>query len=273
MVNEKVRDQESNLRERLNKFLANGSAKKRDLVNVLHTVRDQEWNAVIFGGTLRDLMLGGAGISPRDVDIVVHGASMSQISDVFSEHFVRPTRFGGLHLNVKGWMFDVWPLSDTWAFREGGLRTMGFSSLPKTTFLNVEAVAARIGTNRGRPRAIFTHGFFEGIRSRTIDINYEPNPYPTLCVIRSLVTAARLGFKIAPRLAAYISHYAQKTTVDELLAVQITHYGRIRCDADEIARWLSCIAQHQKHSRRQAVALPVDTPRQHRLWGDPQVTR
>jgi hypothetical protein len=255
------------------RFIGNGSAAKLHLVQVLRGIRDQGWRAFLFGGTLRDLMLGGAGIIPRDIDVVVDGVSTERIAARFADHVRRRTRFGGLHLNVHGWTFDIWPLSETWAFQEGLVRPTGFSSLTRTTFLNVEGAVAELSARPGRRRRVYERGFLDSLRSRVLEINLEDNPFPALCVVRGLITAARLDFKVGPSLARYIHHHSAHLSIDELLAVQFSHYGQVRSTADELRCWMRTVHDQRRRSRRLPVRLPVPRARQLELWADSRAAR
>jgi hypothetical protein len=165
-------------------------------------------------------------------------------------------------------MFDVWPLAETWALRERLVPPLGGSSLPRSTFLNVEAVATELQVSPGRPRTLHAHGFFEGILSRTLDINLEANPFPALCIVRGLITAARLGFAIGPRLAAYIECHSGRVPLEELVAVQLAHYGRIQASQEELHAWLRAVCDQHRCAPSRPVELPVTRPRQLALWGD-----
>jgi hypothetical protein len=255
------------------RFIGNGSAAKRHLVQVLREIQQQGWRAFLFGGTLRDLMLGGASIVPRDIDIVVDGVSIERIAAVFGNHVRRRTRFGGLHLNVHGWTFDIWPLSDTWAFQEGFVGLTGFASLTRTTFLNVEAAVVELGARRGRRRAVHERGFLDSLRNRVLEVNLEENPFPALCVVRGLITAARLDFKVGPSLARYIRHYGAHVSIDELLAIQSSHYGQVRSSADELRCWIAALREQCGRSRRLPIRLPVPRARQLELWADSPAAR
>lgn len=89
--------------------------------------------------------------------------------------------------------------------------------MPKTTFLNVEAAAVELATVHGKSRRIYTHGFFEALADRTLEINFEENPFPALCVVRALITAARLQFLIGPKLSKYLVHYGRIFSGEELV--------------------------------------------------------
>lgn len=255
MDRSRQRDLENQLAQVTTRFVLNESKFRAPVHAILREIGSSGQPAFFFGGLLRDLMMYGSGAVPRDLDIVIGGGTKS-ICDSFDCYLKRRTRFGGLHLDAKGWLFDIWNLQDTWAFREGLVEGRNFSDLPKTTFLNVEAVVAEVAPKPGKRRRVFSNGFFEAMHSRTIDINFEENPFPGLCVVRSLLAAYKLNFALAPRLTAYIMHYAGKISVDELLDIQRSHYGRIRHDSSTLHSWLRHLASHRSTSRLSGIKLP-----------------
>src|SRR5215831_14168139 len=91
---------------------------KRPIVETLRDLRIGDIHAVLFGGTLRTLLLSrladGTPGRPRDVDIVVAGLSIDALRRRFQPIISRETRFGGLQLRRREWQFDVWPLTQTW---------------------------------------------------------------------------------------------------------------------------------------------------------------
>jgi hypothetical protein len=261
------------LREKVSRFLADDeSSRRRALISMIRRIRDEKWQAVLFGGTLRDLMIYGLSKLPRDVDIVVAGPTTDELADSFRDFTSRRTRFGGLHLEFGGWMFDVWPLSETWALRHsaaGGPQD-DFAALPKTTFLNVEAVAVDLAALHGKSRRIFAHGFFEALADRTLEINFEDNPFPALCVVRSLITAARLRFSIGPKLSKYLIHYGEIFSREELVQVQTSHYGSCKRTATEFDVWLRAIGDQYRAGGAGArgIKLPIADEQQLELFSD-----
>jgi len=115
-------------------------------------------------------------------------------------------------------------------------------------------------------RSIYSYGFFEAVHERVLEINFEPNPFPKLCVIRSVIMAARLGFRIGPRLAMYISENSAGTPIADFIALQVSHYGSIRCKADVLQEWLAEITLHVHESPGEAFSLPVARAQQLQLW-------
>src|SRR6266542_3531098 len=217
-------------------FHRNGSVWKAPILDVLQDLRRSNVQAVLFGGTLRSLLVSrlfeGRPGRPRDVDVVISGVSLSRLEEQFSDILIRRTRFGGLQLKRGAWQFDVWPVSETWAFRQDHSGPADFAELPSTTTFNLEAVAVEAWSNDGRPRALFSGNdqFFEGILSRTIELNRVDSPFPELTVVRALVLASDLRFKIGPRLARYISDAGRSPSEEVLERVQASHYGHARMD-------------------------------------------
>lgn len=121
-------------------------------------------------------------------------------------------RFGGLHLQksfksgglktvTHHLMFDVWRLEDTWAIKRNGMDPT-IASFVHTPFLNIDSIAVNFVKDQRRP-TIYENGFFQAVRTRTLEINCEPNPFPLICVVRSLILAAQADFWIGSRLAEF----------------------------------------------------------------------
>lgn len=241
------------------------------IVRTLRDIREANAQAVLFGGTLRSLLLSRLRKRrhvgrPRDVDIVVAGMNMDVLRERFRALITRETRFGGLQLQRVNWQFDVWPIQCTWAFVQDDTQSPQFAALPYTTFFNLEAIAVDVWPSPGRPRTIYSgdNQFFEGIISRVIEINREENPFPALCVVRSLVMASSTGFSIGPRLAQYLALKATSISNEELVDAQRKHYGRIRCQISTMRRWLDHVTDCYLQNSQSTVALPI--PRQMTLW-------
>ena len=170
----------------------------------------------------------------------------------------RRTRFGGLQLRRGDWRFDVWPVGETWAFR-GDLsgKPADFAALPSTTPFNLEAIAVEAWPSDGGPRAIFSGNdqFFEGILTRTIELNRGDNPFPELTVVRALVLASELRFKIGPLLASYIGEIGPSMSEEVVEQIQVSHYGHARMASCALHQLIAVVAQYS--SDREGCELPV----------------
>ena len=231
----------------------NGAVWKKPILDVFQNLRESEFQAVLFGGTLRSLLVSRIYESklgrPRDIDVVVSGATLEQLEKRFRDILTRRTRFGGLRLQSGAWQFDMWPVGDTWAFKHD-LRSgpADFSALPATTTFNLEAVAVDVWSFGGRPRSIFSGNdqFFEGVLSRTIELNRWDNPFPELTVVRALILATELGFQIGPRLSTYIGDIGTSMRQDVVESIQTSHYGSVRMNSRVLCDLIATIAANQK---------------------------
>lgn len=269
------------LKDRFRDFIAfrggkPDAAARESIQAVFDRILINRWEAFIVGGTLRDIMLAPRSIFPRDIDIIIAGVSNDTVSATFHDLLRRRTRFNGLHLvnqfhyggitpSRGETYFDVWRLEETWGIRNAKLKPT-IEHFVQTPFLNIDSVAIEL-VPKGARRRVAECGFFDALTTRTLEINYAPNPFPSVCIVRSLIMAAKLRFSLGPHLAAYISNYAESNSVNELVDAQRSHYGTVRCDKKELQRWLSRI-RAAVNAGLPKVELPITSSRQLALWTD-----
>jgi hypothetical protein len=245
-----------------------GSIWKGPILDVLSELRQSSAHAVLFGGTLRSLLTArlfyGKRGRPRDIDVVVAGAPIADLEERFGATLNRRTRFGGLQLKRGGWQFDVWPVGDTWAFKHDQTADASFAELPSTTTFNLEAIAVEAWPTTGRSRALFSGDdqFFDGILSRTLELNRDDSPFPELTVLRGLVMASELRFKIGPRFAQYVRDFGYTLSQERFDEIQCAHYGYSRMDSRTLTLLVSQVLMTSSDGRN--VSLP-DVGQLH-LW-------
>lgn len=254
LTQENSRITPSRLREMTSRFFTRPQeerTKQRQLLkSVLDRFRSLDWSVYMFGGMLRDIATGGASVIPRDLDLVVSEVSTERLVESFEGFVQRINRFGGVNLRIDEWDIDIWPLDQTWAFKECQGLEASIENLPATTFLNVEAVVVEADTIRGRARSVYDNGFFEAINSRTLEVNFATNPHPISCVIRSLVTSHKLGYRLGPKLCRFIVQHASLGKIPDLMAVQRAHYGHIKLTKSFVRRWLIEIHEHVEAGKK-----------------------
>lgn len=252
-------------------FRRDDVAWKEPILGVFEDLRRFKIHAVVFGGTLRSLLVSRVFQSkpgrPRDIDIVVSGATIAQLEEQFGETGARRTRFGGLRLRRSIWQFDVWPVGETWAFKHAHVGGMAdFAGLPKTTTFNLEAVAVEAWPHSGRRRTLYSGNdqFFQGILSRTIELNLADNPFPELTVVRGVIMASETRFQIGPRLAAYIGEVGPSMNEGAVERIQVGHYGHVRMDSRKLHDLIAMIVRRTRDA--ESGQLPI-TGQRH-LWVD-----
>jgi hypothetical protein len=250
---------------------------KQPISATISEVREQNWEAVFFGGTLRSLLLSRLKSNspgrPRDIDIVLNGATLNDLRQTFKTSISRETRFGGLQLKRVAWQFDVWPLNETYAFKEESAPSPSFEDLPSTTFFNVEAIAVEVWPKPGLSRRVFSGDdqFFHGVLDRTIEVNRLQNPFPELCVVRSIVMAANLAWKVGPRLLRYLAEYGGSMSSSDFENIQKKHYGGIQWPSLVFESAIKEIKRVLDQNPQGSVELPL--PKQLTFWQEEEQYR
>ena len=235
---------------------------RRQVGELVHSLNISGCTAYLFGGVLRDLLMKPS-VQPRDIDIVADCSSNDQLVSVFVGRPIQRTRFGGLR--IQGEIpFDIWAMPETWAFKQG-LFPPSVENLPRTTFLNVEAIVAEIAPSPGQKRNIFSHGFFDGFLNEIVEMNCEINPFPALCIVRSLITVSQLNFSVGPRLAHFLAENTTRFSASELEDVQLSHYGRVRCSGQAFHEMAGAISE-QLEMDSDLIMLPGSSKSQKDFW-------
>ena len=225
MVKDENNSPDRALRQLFSQFVSRRDARITTLMDTVRIMRERGWTAFAFGGTPRGVFDSGRHYHPRDLDLVFDDEHFPFFESAFERHILRRNRFGGLHLRIDHLAIDAWPLSATWAFREGIVHQAVFENLPKTTFLNIDGIIIEVAPQRGKARRVYEAGFFEAWRNRTLDINLRENPFPALCVVRTLQISLRFGFRLSLRLAMYLSEAMHGLSPADLESAQLSHYG------------------------------------------------
>ncbi|VTR91554.1 Uncharacterized protein OS=Cystobacter violaceus Cb vi76 GN=Q664_19455 PE=4 SV=1 [Gemmata massiliana] len=232
--------------ERIDAFLARSRTSHGLYGDVVHRLALRRRTAVLFGGALRDLMASGEKAEPRDLDLVLDSPLGDDLPGAGVEN--RFNRFGGRRLKDGEYEIDLWPLARTWAFHALGIGSRDFTDLPRTTFLNVEALAVRLGAS-ARRLGPWDEAFFRGFLDRMVEVNLEDNPNPLGCVVRSLVTTHKLGFSMGPKLVSYIHRHTRGRDLEELVNFQTLHYGRVILPLGQLAVIRTAVRDHLRTCR------------------------
>ena len=244
------------LRDHVGRLVGEGSYwRSHPVYATLMQMRRYGGNVFLCGGACRDFLLGKGRVVPRDLDIIVRYVSTDDLVRDFGDCVRDRTRYGGLSIQARDWEIDVWPVSETWAFKHAGVPGSGLCDFGKTTFLNIEAIAVQLFTRRGRRREIYSNGFFDAMLERVIEINFDRNPYPARCVLKSISLATRYDFALGPRLARYIEHHAARIGVGELLEIGRNRYLSSDIDASTVGRWLRSISEQLESRNDDPVRL------------------
>lgn len=215
---------ENILRKRVSYFVNETLFRYSSLAILLKRMKQHNLSAFLCGGVLRDVLLRKKAL-PRDIDIIVHDIQRDDLERLFSDFNINYTRFGGISILIKDWKVDIWPLSETWAFKERYVPFNNcFSDYTKTTFLNIEAVAVELFTKRGRKRTIYSKGFFDSMSKRVLEINLEENPDPEINITRAIYMSMIYHFALGPHLRHYISERSDQLNIERIRRILKNSY-------------------------------------------------
>ncbi len=252
----------SELREAMRRFVAirrSRVPREHDPLAILHR---EGFSAYFFGGTIRDVVLHGPWVQPRDIDVVVSGAGEEELKQALSRWIVRTTRFGGFRLETAYEVLDVWPTSQTWAFREFPLIGSEAGDLPKTTPFTIEAAVVSTSPRGGYGREIFEQRFIESVARREIDLNFDIQFCETLTFVRAIAMAMKTDFSLSSRLVDRLVSIARRVDIEELAAVAKSHYGRRSLPVPELSRIVAIVNEHHRRMRKASLRLPRPTQMQ-----------
>lgn len=150
--------------------------------------------SAIFGGAVRDWAVGK---TPRDIDIVLDCPAEALSFLKNGEH--KRNKFGGYHIILNGIEFDIWNLDASWVFSNDPQFTKNLKTLTQTCFFNMDAVLYHLDTGN-----LQDDGFTNAMESKKLDIVYEPNPFPFLCVSKALIALTKYEMIASDRLRKFI---------------------------------------------------------------------
>jgi len=239
---------EETLRQKFADFVSNRNPGVLSVLHTLQTMRMRGWTAFVFGGIPRGVFDDGRRYRPRDLDLVFDDEHFGYFESAFEHCLERRNSYGGLRLRINDMAVDAWPLSATWAFREGLVKNPSFEKLPSTTFLNIDGVIVEAVAPRFKKRRVYEAGFFAGWNERTLDINLRENPHPGICVARTFHISKRYGFKVSHRLSMYLWQVLVTRPLAEVETAQASHYGRVEFGADQLGRIRQRLEKHLNSS-------------------------
>lgn len=232
------------LRERFSLFVSRRDDRPAALSEVIQFVRQRGLTVFAFGGIPRGVLQRGPLYTPRDLDLVFDDQHFEFFECAFESFVERKNSYGGLRLRIKDMAVDAWPLRSTWAFRTGLCSNPSFETLPRTTFLNVDALIVELSPPKGRGRRIYEAGFSSAWKQKVLDINLPDNPHPGICIARTLSISRRFGFKLSNALASYVFEMLNDLSFEEVIRSQINHYGYVEFPTDSLSSIKRVLAEN-----------------------------
>lgn len=214
MDRSKITHDRKALRDRVSRFFTKELLPNKEFVE-LKTFAENYGDVAVFGGLIRDLALGFAYSFRSDIDVVVQGLDRAGVARLAEKYDGELNAFGGCRFSIGRWMFDVWPLEETWALKQMGADRIAsdFPDLFATTFLNVDAAVY----NFSHPSLDLSPRFVDGIKNLKLDVNFRKTPNSKGAAVKTLRMMASTDFSLAPRLAAFLGSAIEEHGIHELV--------------------------------------------------------
>lgn len=201
--------------------------KKNDMkIRRLLRLLESMGNIILVGGSIRDILINNE--IPRDIDFILD--TNKDIGLILNKYKnCKKNRFGGYKLNINSVEFDIWRISDHWAFKENILENQK-SNLKNSTFLNFDSLFYNITLKKIIDIDLFNRCMNEKILDITLKDEYiEYNPSKDINVLRMLIIMNKWKLKLSNRSRKYILGWLkenQNSFQDKLYKAQIKHYKR-----------------------------------------------
>lgn len=180
---------------------------------------------LVFGGLLRDIALFGTKGFNSDIDLVVD-YSAERLGFLLLDSLWESTKnkFGGYRLEVGGWTVDVWPIRETWAFKNTSVAYCGRESLLLTTITNWDSVAYSF-----KDKKIISDVYYlEYLRNGELDIVLTDNPNHAGVLVRIIKAICDKRAKVLmPRLLGYLKQELPKWTSSQIVLAQEQLLGKV----------------------------------------------
>lgn len=237
-MNMKVVKNQQHLKRRIDDFFLSGYEGKaaRVLIDTL-AEHNRAW---IFGGMIRDIGLFGHKGFTSDIDIVVDSnhEDLLRVLSTIDVQNLACTKLGGIRFHYHDMDFDVWCLSDTWAFKENIIPLEGAHSLFKTTLMTWDAILYDIHSRE----VISPENYLDDLHERRLELvlSQTPNEPGSLIKILRTIYSKRVEV-LGPELCTFLHQRLYTYNFDALMHYEMMHYHTNSFTAAQINQLLQCL--------------------------------
>lgn len=187
---------------------------------------EETGNIYFIGGVLREFRDNHDIIHLRDIDIIIDIKKGERWKKLLSEYDVGTNRFGGYKLFCSGLIVDIWPLGETWAYKNQIIKCKPakyVECLTSTVFLNIDAIVYDMSRN-----VWYDSGYREAMESKVLDVVLECNPAIPLNIIRAIVLKKRYDLAYSTKLKYIIRKemHEKENFFDMLMDIQMKRYKK-----------------------------------------------
>lgn len=196
---------------------------------------------LLIGGAVRSYLEAGGmylrNEPPRDFDFVIRKICIAEFEKIIKKIPFEKNRFGGYKVFVDDFIFDIWKLETTWAFRHGQLKTKR-ANLYRSVFLNIDSIVYDLMDDK-----FYNNIYFHAKKTNTLDVVFQPNPCVELNLLRALCFKRKYHMRISKKLRNLFLESINENPklVDDMYKLQMDHYGVAKLSLDDIKREVNSI--------------------------------
>ncbi|MCG3099364.1 hypothetical protein MAQ58_07815 [Enterobacter sp. DRP3] len=220
-MNMKVVSSHQRLKLRIEDFFDISQERKqaRALIDAL-AERSHAW---IFGGMIRDIGLFGRGGFTSDIDLVIDLSrdDLINVLKTLSIDRFNVNKLGGIRFHYKSLDFDIWSISDTWAFKHRIVEFKDTSSLLNTTLMSWDSVLYDVKNKH----VISPENYLHDLHRRRLELVLQKTPNEVGSVIKILRTIYNKRVQIiGPQLSLFLLQALQEHSYDQLRQYEYCSY-------------------------------------------------
>lgn len=207
------------LRKRLLRFFSNESNDRQEINEFLDLCYNYG-NPLIFGGCVRDIAIFGVRQFASDIDIVFDG-DKENLRHICNSRDFSKNKYGGYRGKLKNWDIDIWPICETWAFRNGFIEYEDESSLLETTIMNWDSIIF----DWNEKKIICGDDYFNDLKDGFLDIVLTQNPNElgaTVKILRTIVLKGTLS--LSSGICHFLSMAFDRFSYADILKKEVETY-------------------------------------------------
>ncbi len=199
-------------------FYSNISNNVKKFIEILNV----KTKVFLFSGIIRDYFIKNEKDIFRDIDIIIEDDIPIEL--LFENINYTKNSFGGYKISIDSTNIDLWVIRKTWALNNGQLKMefVHINELPRTTFFNFSSIIYSLQDKK----FIIGKDFLRFLRDKEIEIVYDRNPYPELCIVNSFYYREKFNLPLAKKLKKYLIDNFENN-IDKLEEIQIKHFNQI----------------------------------------------
>lgn len=193
----------------------------------------------LIGGVLREFKDNEDIKELRDIDIVIDIKIEENWKKILCEFQTDRNTFGGYKLVCSNLIVDVWPLEETWAYRNHIIQcdfNEYAARLEDTVFLNIDAIIYDLKND-----IWYDKGYRQAMQSGILDVVLTDNPQVPLNIVRAMILRKQYNMEYSKILKAIMKREtdADEEFANKLLLIQNARYKRELLTIKEIEEELA----------------------------------